>query len=56
MCAQRTDTKFVEINKEYGVETNGKSYQKYLKICKLSIDCDFDNYGFGSCFYEGYYS
>jgi hypothetical protein len=55
MCAPRADSKSVEINKEYGVETNGKSYQKYLKIFKLSIDCNFNNYGFGSRFYEGYY-
>ncbi len=45
---------FGEINKEYGVESDGKSCEKRLKISKLSIDCDFDNYGFGSCFYEGY--
>lgn len=43
-----------ETNKEYGVETDGKSYEKRLKISKLSIDCDLDNCRFGSCFYEEY--
>jgi len=54
MCAQRRDEPKWGISKEYGVETDGKSYEKRLKISKLSIDCDLDNCRFGSCFYEEY--
>lgn len=46
----------MEINKEYGVETDGESYKKCLKIRKLSIDCDFDDYGFGFCFHDERFS
>jgi len=46
-------SKLAEINKEYGVETNGKSNQNYPKIYKLSIHCNHNHYSLGFCFYEG---
>ena len=50
--AKERGVKYWKLTKNMEVETDGKSYQKSLEICKLSIDCNINHYRSGFCSYD----